>query len=62
MDLNELARRVAEQEGLKKQVNIAQIKEVIKHTLIMLGYHFPDDVLATIQRIHVKHTGTRAWE
>lgn len=37
VNLNEMARWVSQQEGGKKEVNIAQIKEVIKWTLTFLG-------------------------
>ena len=40
INLNKLAKEVSKREGLKKEVNIAQIKEVMKHTLNCLGQIF----------------------
>jgi hypothetical protein len=36
---NNLAREISLREGLRKEVNIAQIKEVLKHTLNILANH-----------------------
>ena len=41
INLNKIAKEVARREGKKRQVNIAQIKEVLRHTL---------DILADIQK------------
>lgn len=40
LNLNLLAQEVAAMEGKKKQVNIAQIKEIIKCTFAILGRHW----------------------
>lgn len=35
MNMNELAKKIAVNEGLKKQVNIAQVKEIMKYVAIV---------------------------
>lgn len=50
MNLNDLAKAIAEKEGKKISLSIAQIKEVLKITFIELSYKRPSDVLATIER------------
>jgi len=37
MNINELAKKIAINEGLKKQVSIAQIKEIIKYIAIVIS-------------------------
>lgn len=37
MNINELAKKIAINEGLKKQVSIAQIKEIIKYVAIVIS-------------------------
>ena len=52
MAINEhkLALRVAEVEGGEEELSIAQIKEVIKATLIELTYEKPSDVLKLVEK------------
>ena len=50
---NKLAKSIAEQEGGKTQVNIAQIKECLKITLDILAKEVPSVALALIE----KHNG-----
>lgn len=40
IDMNNLAREIAKVEGKRQQVNIAQIKEVLKCTLDLLANHY----------------------
>ncbi len=49
LNLNKLAKDVAEREGGKIEVNIAQIKEVIRHTLDVLSVEKPSAVLAVLE-------------
>jgi len=49
LNLNTLAKNVAEREGGKIEVNIAQIKEVIRHTLDCLSVEKPSAVLAVLE-------------
>lgn len=37
MNINEIAKHIAKSEGLKKQVNIAQIKEIIGHVAELMA-------------------------
>ncbi len=53
IDQNDLAQRIAQREGLKKQVDIAQIKEVLRVTLEELSMERPSEALALIE----KHAG-----
>lgn len=47
---NKLAKQISEHEGLKQQVNIAQIKEVLKVTLSILAFDYKNsEVLALIE-------------
>ena len=48
---NKLAVKVAETEGKKIQVNIAQIKEVIKWTLIHIGSYSDADIMGLINKV-----------
>jgi hypothetical protein len=50
IDMNEVAVKVSVVEGLKKQVNIAQIKEVQKHTLKILATYTPDEINELLRR------------
>lgn len=47
MDLNKLAIMVAKKEGLKQQVNIAQIKEIMKVLFNILA----DEDIREVERI-----------
>ena len=49
LNLNKLAKDVADREGGKIEVNIAQIKEVIRHTLACLSVEKPSAVLAVLE-------------
>jgi hypothetical protein len=51
INMNKLAQEVSAMEGLKVEVSIAQIKEVIKCTLVILTEEKPSDVLALIEKI-----------
>lgn len=42
LNLNKLAQEIAKREGGKKEVGIAQIKEILKITLNILGNHWCD--------------------
>lgn len=50
MNLNELARKIAQKEGLKKQVNIAQIKEILRITLKLLKEYTLDEIVKLFKR------------
>ena len=51
IDLNYVAKRITEAEGLKIQVNIAQIKEILKNTLSILANEYTDDdILKLLQK------------
>lgn len=47
---NDLAKAIAEREGLKVQVDIAQIKEVLRVTLDILGEKAPSEVLRLVEK------------
>ena len=55
IDENMLAQAIAEREGLKEQVNIAQIKEVQRHLLDLLGETLVTEPAAVIALI-AEHT------
>lgn len=40
LNLNKMAQEIARREGKKKEVSIAQIKEILKITLNILGNHW----------------------
>jgi hypothetical protein len=50
MNLNLLAQKVAEKEGKKRQINIAQIKEVMKILLTELAGMDEAEALKVIRR------------
>ena len=50
MNLNEFARAVTLEEGKKRQVSIAQVKEILRITFEMLGNYPEREVLATVNR------------
>lgn len=50
INVNELARRVSELEGGKEELSIAQIKEVIRITLVELAVEEPVEVLKLLKR------------
>jgi len=50
MNLNKLARTIALKEGKKKQVNIAQIKEILKIALTEISREPEDTQLKTIAK------------
>lgn len=54
---NELAKKIAEREGLKKQVNIAQIKEVLKATLDILWNEY---LMSDVCRLIEDHGGRKS--
>ena len=49
MTFKEIAREIAEEEGLKEQVNIAQISEILRITLYILANEFLSDPFQTLQ-------------
>lgn len=49
LNLNKLAKAVSEREGGKQNLSIAQVKEVIKHTLNELALAQPSQVLAALE-------------
>jgi len=50
MNLNILAKEVSEAEGLEEEVNIAQIKEIIKVLFIILEENYPSwEILKAIE-------------
>lgn len=55
LNVHKLSVRVAGKEGKKKQVNIAQIKEVIKYTLKDLGKFKNKDIIDTINAYRPKN-------
>jgi len=50
LNLNELARKIAKKEGLKKQIDIAQIKEILRITLEELARRDLSKVLGTLAK------------
>jgi len=50
MNLNDLARRVTLKEGKKKSISIAQVKEVIRLTLIELANQDYEQTIKTLVR------------
>ena len=49
INLNTLAKDIAVQEGGKKEISIAQIKEVLKITLDILASQKPSEVLKVLE-------------
>ena len=54
MNMNKLAKLVADREGKKVSVNIAQIKEVLRITLAELADADPADVLVMLRKCRCK--------
>ncbi len=50
-NLNSFAKKITEQEGLKKSVNIAQVKEVLKITLKLLKELSLKEIVVLLVRI-----------
>lgn len=50
MKFKELVLYIAKKEALKREVNIAQISEITRHTLIKLAHSKEEDVLNLIAR------------
>lgn len=50
MNLNDLSREITLEEEKKRQVSIAQVKEILKITLEMLGEYDDEEILKTINR------------
>lgn len=50
-DLNVLAQAITEQEGLKKSLSIAQVKEVLKLTLRHLKGMTVEEVASLLKRV-----------
>lgn len=50
MNLNQLAKTVSEREGGVENLTIAQIKEVIRHTLDILAEEDQIDVLIALRK------------
>lgn len=53
MNLNELAKEIAMHEGLKKSVNIAQIKEILKITLTELSQMKASEAMRLIEKYDI---------
>ena len=51
MNLNELARLITKREGLKKNTDIAQVKEVLKITLGLLAKMSYKEVVELLKRV-----------
>lgn len=54
LNLNDLAREVARLEGKKIQISIAQIKETMKCTFVLLGKAKNQEVIQVINRYRPK--------
>ena len=54
MTFKQLVLYIAKKEGLKRQVNIAQISEITRHTLIKLAHSKKDEVVALLARYNSK--------
>ena len=50
INLNKLAKKIAEEEGGEQNLSIAQIKEVLRITLEQLAQELPSDVLALLEK------------
>ncbi len=50
INLNKLAIEVSYKEGLKKQVNIAQIKEIIRVTFEQLANYSDAEIVEAVRR------------
>ena len=62
VNLNELSRRIALREGKKKQVSIAQVKEVLSIALDELANANPIDVAQTLKaRKHTRIGASMVW-
>jgi len=55
LNVHKLSLCVAEKEGKKKEMSIAQIKECIKYTLRILGMHSNKDIIDTINAYRPKN-------
>jgi len=51
IDLNKFAKTITLKEGLKKSLNIAQVKEVIRITLKNLKNVTVDELMALLKRV-----------
>ncbi len=56
LNLNEIAQEIAKSEGKAKEVNIAQIKEILKITLIIFGKAWQDGNEIEIIRMFKKYS------
>lgn len=54
INLNEIAREITALEGKKVQVNIGQVKEILKIVLMLLRELFENDPVATMELIFRK--------
>ncbi len=55
INLNDFARTITLKEGGKQNLSIAQVKEVLRLTLIELASMDIDDVLGVLKRYKSKH-------
>ena len=62
MNVHELSVFVAKKEGKKRQVSIAQIKEVIMYTLMGMGQKTNKDIIETVNRYRPKRSRVRYGE
>lgn len=54
INMNDLAIQISKIEGKRKQVNIAQIKEVLKATRIKLNEYDDEQIIEAVRRIGKK--------
>lgn len=54
MNLNDFAREVTLEEGKKREVSIAQVKEILRITLILLSDYDNEEILSTVNRYEGK--------
>lgn len=54
MDLHKLSIKITNLEAKKREVSIAQVKEILKITLILLGEYNDKEIIKTINRYRLK--------
>jgi predicted DNA-binding antitoxin AbrB/MazE fold protein len=54
ISLNVLAKKVTLKEGKKKQVSIAQVKEILRITFKLLGKHKASEVMQVVEKYKKK--------
>ena len=58
---NELAKSITEREGLKVQVNIAQVKEVLRIALEELSGFNDDEIIQLLNKIRKGYFKRNVW-